>query len=172
MGIEDHYKRSVQTSVTNFVYHRSDYLFMKRSSEKEIDPGRLNGIGGRLEPGEDYLSAAIRETAEETGYVVIESQIQFCGLMKLVGGYEEDWVVAFFKIAVPDKTIPHGTHTPDGELMWLPADSVLGSGFELVDDLHYCFEDVVKGADQFFLTVRVNEQHKIVEHSMRRLSVR
>ena len=64
------YRRLVQTSVTCFLYHGDDYLFLKRNLSKRIDPGRLNGIGGRVEPRENYLDAAIRETKEETGYQV------------------------------------------------------------------------------------------------------
>jgi hypothetical protein len=47
---DDKYIRKVQTSVTNFIYCGDDYLFLKRNLNKRVDPGRLNGVGGRLEP--------------------------------------------------------------------------------------------------------------------------
>jgi len=31
--------------------------------------GRLNGVGGKVEPGEKFLDAMVREFQEETGYV-------------------------------------------------------------------------------------------------------
>ena len=130
---------------------------------KRIDPGRLNGIGGRVEPGEDFLNAAIRETAEETGYTVAPADIQLAGVVKLEGGYAEDWVMCFFKIRVPDTRIPKGAQTEDGELIWLHKDDVLDSGHELVDDLNYCFKDIVAGSSLIFVTAKVNEHQKITE---------
>jgi len=99
------YRRLVQTSVTCFLYHADDYLFVKRSLTKRIDPGRLNGIGGKIEPHENYLDAAIRETEKETGYKVSVDDITLSGVVKLEGGYVEDWVMCFFKIKVPHKSV-------------------------------------------------------------------
>ena len=114
MSKEDKYIRKVQTSVTNFIYCGDYYLFLKRNPNKRIDPGKLNGVGGRLEPGEDYFAAAIRETKEETGYDVAPEDVKLTGVVKLEGGYDEDWVMCFFKIKVPNKKIPIGTKTNDG----------------------------------------------------------
>lgn len=164
------YKRQVQTSVTNFIFHGDEYLFLKRNENKRIDPGRLNGIGGRVEPGEDYLSAAIRETVEETGYVISTDDIQFCGVVKLEGGYKEDWVMCFFKIKVADKKIPHGNMTEDGKLMWIQKDAVLDSKFELVDDLYYCFKDVVVGDSIFFVNAKLGDDEKIYDIKISKLN--
>ena len=102
---------------------------MKRNENKRIDPGRLNGIGGRVDPGEDFLSASLRETKEETGFEVSTDKIQFCGVVKLEGGYKEDWVMCFFKIKVDTKQIPYGVNTEDGKLLWLHKDKVLDSEY-------------------------------------------
>jgi 8-oxo-dGTP diphosphatase len=159
------YRRYVQTSVTLFLHCGDDYLFLKRSPDKRVDANRLNGVGGRVEPGEDYLSAAMRECIEETGYKPDYSDFEFSGVVKVEGGYDEDWVMCFFKIAVPDKYIPIGHDTEDGELMWLHKDEVLTSGYELVDDLNYCFEDIVKGDRQIFATYSLNNAQKVVSIS-------
>jgi 8-oxo-dGTP pyrophosphatase MutT (NUDIX family) len=164
------YQRLVQTSVTNFIHCGDDYLFVKRNPNKKIDPGRLNGIGGRLEPGEDYLHAAIRETEEETGYKVSPKDIRFSGVVKLEGGYEEDWVMGFFKIKVSSKKIPKRNKNEEGEFIWLNKDKVLDSGHKLVDDLYYSFKDVVEGKNTFFITAKVNEKHKIYEMSVGKLT--
>lgn len=100
---KDKYTRYVQTSVTVFIYHGDDYLFLKRNKDKRIDPGLLNGIGGKLEPGEDFATCAVRETAEETGYVISPSDLQLVSVAKLEEGYEEDWVMCFFKVKVSSK---------------------------------------------------------------------
>ena len=162
------YIRKVQTSVTNFIHCGDEYLFIKRNLNKRVDPGRLNGIGGRLEPGEDYFNAAIRETKEETGYEVSPDDVKLAGVVKLEGGYKEDWVMCFFKIKVSDKNIPLGDKTEDGNLIWLNKDYVLNSEYELVDDIYYCFKDIVSEDNIFFITAKLNDDQKIYETSIGR----
>jgi len=164
------YIRKVQTSVTNFIHCGDHYLFLNRSMKKRVDPGRLNGVGGRLEQGEDYLSAAIRETEEETGYVVTPENIQLAGVVKLEGGFPEDWVMCFFKIKVPTMKNPKEADPEDGKLIWLHKDQVLDSEYNLVDDLNYCFKDIVEGKKIFFLTAQLNDQEKIEKTSIGKLS--
>lgn len=161
MSREDIYKRLVQSSVTLFVHCGDDYLFLKRGMDKRVDPGLLNGVGGRVEPGENYLSAAIRECIEETGYDPRLDQIEFSGVVQITGGYSEDWVMCFFKIEVDHTAIPIGSETVDGELIWIHKDDVLTSGYELVDDLNYCFEDVVHGEKMIFANYHVGDSEKI-----------
>lgn len=167
--IKDIHIRQVQTSVTNFIFHGDEYLFLKRKDNKRIDPGRLNGIGGRVDPGEDYLAAAIRETKEETGYDISADKIQFCGVVKLEGGYKEDWVMCFFKIKVDTKKIPHGFETEDGKLIWIHKDKVLDSEYELVDDLYYCFKDVIEGKEIFFINAKLGDDEKIYDIKISKL---
>ncbi|MEO6508888.1 MAG: NUDIX domain-containing protein [Patescibacteria group bacterium] len=164
--MSDQYIRKVQTSVTNFLYCGDDYLFLRRNSTKKIDPNRLNGIGGRLDRGENYLEAAIRETEEETGYKVTADDIELAGIVKLEGGYDEDWIMGFFKIKVSSKKIPMGTKTNDGDLIWIQKDEVLTSGYELVDDLNYCFKDIVEGSKTFFITLQLNKDEKVIQSSI------
>lgn len=164
------YHRKVQTSVTNFIHHGDEYLFLQRDPNKRIDANRLNGIGGRVEPGENYLEAAIRETQEETGYFVSPEDIQLAGVVKLEGGYAEDWVMCFFTIKVAHKEIPMRNSTGDGKLVWIHKDKVLDSEYELVDDLNYCFKDIVAGDSIFFMTARVNDNQKIIDAQISKLS--
>lgn len=159
-------QRETKCSVTNFLHCGDRYLFLHRSADKKTDPSRLNGIGGKLEPGENYLDAAIRETEEETGYIVDPKNVQLSGVVQLHGGYPEDWVMCFFKIKVNDVAVPIGMHTEDGTLLWLHKDEVLTSQYELVDDLHYCFEKIVEGKSIFFMHAQLNEEQKITSHSI------
>lgn len=164
------YRRLVQTSVTCFLYHGDDYLFLKRGPHKRVDPNRLNGIGGRVEPGENYLDAAIRETEEETGYKVNVDDVELAGVVKLEGGYPEDWVMCFFKIKVPHKRIPIGdSPTDDGQLLWLHKDKILQNEYELVDDLNYCMQDIITGKELFFITAQVDDNEKIIVASTSKL---
>ena len=170
MHEEQKYLRHVQTSVTNFLHCGDDYLFLQRSNTKRIDPGKLNGIGGRVEPGENYAEAVIRETLEETGYRINMTDVQLAGVVKLEGGYSEDWVMCFFKTRVERMIIPVGAQTEDGELLGLHKDEVLGSEHELVDDLHYCFSDIVEDKKVFFMTAQVGEDQKIIAAQISKLN--
>ncbi len=163
------YHRKVQTSVTNFLYCGDDWLLLKRGAHKRVDPNRLNGIGGRIEPGEDPLAAVIRETKEETGYDITPADIELTTLGRLEGGYAEDWVMYFFRTKVDKKLMPHGTKTDDGEFLWLNKDAVLDSEYELVDDLNYCFKDIVEGTTISFFNATMNMEEKMESIRLSRL---
>lgn len=156
--------KNTKYSVTNFLYYKDQYLFVHRTNRvNKVDGNRLNGIGGKLEPNENFSQAAIRETYEETGYVITEKNIQLAGVVRMQGGYEDDWMMCFFKIEVPTLDIPFGTKNDEGELLWIPADKVLTSNYELVDDLHYCFLDIVNGKMPFFAHAEIDGNEKVAK---------
>ena len=163
--MNDEYVKPTQKSVTCFLYCGDDYLFLERGMQKHVNPGKLNGVGGRVEKGEDYVSAAIREIEEETGYIVSVRDIEFCGMFIFEEGLPEHWVAAFFKVHVADKRIPIGQETKDGKLLWLHEDKVLDSGEKLLDDLYYCFNEIILGKKLFFITANTDGTGKILTHS-------
>jgi 8-oxo-dGTP pyrophosphatase MutT (NUDIX family) len=166
------YRRLVQTSVTCFLYHGDNYLFVKRSLNKRIDPGRLNGVGERLEPSENYLDAAIRETEEEIGYKASVENISLAGIVKLEGGYTEDWVMCFFKIEVPHMNIPIDVDlNEEGEPLWLHKDEILSGEYDLVDDLNYCMQDIINGKERFFITAQLDKNQKITTANVSKLPI-
>jgi 8-oxo-dGTP pyrophosphatase MutT (NUDIX family) len=156
----DKYKRYSQTATNIFIFYKDEYLMLKRAADKKIDPNKLNGIGGRLEPGENFLDAGIREVFEETGYEVSASDFEFTGLVKLEGGYSEDWIMSYFKCRVNNKNIPKGNETEDGKLVWLHKDKVLDSGYEVISDLKYLWKDIVEG-QPFFATAIINKDEEV-----------
>lgn len=163
---DSNYCRLVQTAITAFIHKDNKHLFLKRRDNMRIDPGKLNGIGGRLEPGEDYLTCCIREIAEETGYIVSPQNISLSGVVMLEGGYQEDWVMCFYKVEVDSYEIPKSTKTEDGELLWIDEDKVLDSRYILVDDINYCFKDIVEDKRIFFLTATLNSNQIIEKTSI------
>ena len=50
-----------------FVAHASHVLLIQKNKPGHWQHGRLNGLGGRIEPGETALDAMLRETNEEAG---------------------------------------------------------------------------------------------------------
>jgi len=145
-------------------------LFIHRGAHTKVDAGRLNGIGGKLEAGENYLDAVIRETFEETGYVITPEQITFAGLGRIEGGYQQDWVVGFFRIDVDSKQIPQGTTNVEGELLWLHKDDALNTGFEMVDDLKVIFPILANHQPPFFFDAVMTPDEKIDHIALQQLT--
>jgi 8-oxo-dGTP diphosphatase len=163
---ESDYHRLVQTSTTVFLYKDDQYLLLKRNDNKRVDAGKLNGVGGRVDPGEDFLKCCIREVAEETGYIVTSDDIDFCGLVKLIGGYQEDWVICIYKVKVKSFEIPKGNKTDDGQLIWIDKDKVLASEYQLISDISYYFKDIVAGDKIFFMTAELDENEQVTNTSI------
>lgn len=153
--------RLTYCSVTNFLCVGDEFLFVHRGPHTKVDANRLNGIGGKLEPGENYVDAAIRETFEETGYRPAREQLHFAGLGRLEGGYAQDWIVAFFRIDVSEKVVPHGQPNQEGELLWLHKDEALKTGHELVDDLKVVFPMIAERQLPFFFSATLTPNEKI-----------
>ncbi len=154
--------RKTIKSVTCFLQCGDEYLFIHRTKKgNDTDANRLNGVGGKVDPGENYLQTALRETQEETGYVVVEADCRLAGVVSLEGGYADDWLMCFFTITVPSKDIPRGTSNEEGELVWLHKDAVLNSEYELVDDLNYLWQKITAQQGIFFAHTLINDQEKI-----------
>lgn len=158
---QEHYIRKVQTSVTVFLKHGDEYLFLHRLPTKRVDANKLNGIGGRLEHGEDHLTAAVRETEEETGYKIAPQEFRLRTIFRIQEGYPEDWIGCFFVVEVPTKIVPIGHETPDGKLIWIHKDKVLDSEYDLVDDLNYIWKDIISTDDLIFFSAIVGEDEQI-----------
>lgn len=158
-------QRYTKLSVTNFLHCDGKYLLLHRRADAKVDPSKWNGIGGKVEPGEDYLTAAIRETEEETGYRVSTNDCRLTHLVQLTGGYDEDWIMCFFAISVPTQTVPHGMSPRDGILKWLSPEEILGGAYDLVDDLNYLFSDVVEQKPLQFVAMEADSNFIITIRS-------
>lgn len=164
---EQQLTRKTIASVTNFLYCGDEYLFVHRTKKgNSVDFDRLNGIGGKVEPDENFLACAVRETEEETGYVVTPQDCQLSAVINLSGGYTEDWHICCFSIRVDSKEVPKGMDNDEGRLLWLPASQVLDSGFRLVDDLNYIWPDIVGRQQLVFFSGQLDENERITQHSL------
>ena len=103
---------------------RRRILMIRRDTRPDdLHFGYYNGLGGKLEPGEDVITGMRREIAEEAG---IE-----CGAVDLAGTISwpgfgrngENWLGFLFRVTDWTGT-PHAAN-PEGSLHWVEIDEVL-----------------------------------------------
>jgi 8-oxo-dGTP diphosphatase len=85
--------------------------------------GKYNGLGGKLDPGEDVVSCLRREVREESGLeceeIVLRGTISWPGF----GKQGEDWFGFIFRIDRWSGTPL--TENPEGTLEWVAVERVL-----------------------------------------------
>ena len=67
----------MQKSVTSIVTDGKQVLLLKRGSTAPWMPNRYCFPGGKIEEGEDFISAGLRELKEETGISYPESTVEY-----------------------------------------------------------------------------------------------
>ena len=146
--------RKIHLTVNNFIRFENKVLFLQRALDKKWDPGKLNGVGGKVEPGEDFLQANIRETKEETGYELNEKTCKFFGIVRIETA-EEEWIIVMFKSEVNSAEIPNGNQTEDGTFLWLSEEEVNGGKYEFVSDLEGYFREIFNDKSRIFRRLEV-----------------
>jgi len=108
-----------------FVLDGDDVLLIKRSPHKRLFPGKVNGLGGHVEAGEDILQSARREIHEESGLEV--EDLWLAGVLHVDGKLGQaaalsdgtlPGVIVFVYLGSP----PHRDvrASEEGELIWAP----------------------------------------------------
>jgi len=95
-----------------FVFHHEHVLLMQRTSGAEA--GWWNGLGGKIDRGEDPLEAAQRELQEEAG---IAPPLTFRGVATIVvSASGAHWTLFLFTARVDTPTV---RPSPEGPLQWV-----------------------------------------------------
>lgn len=93
----------------------------RRSSDEHL--GKWNGLGGKLEPGEDLAAGMRRELREEASIevrsMVLRGTISWPGF----GANGEDWFGPIFLVDAWDGSPP--SSNAEGDLEWIPVERVL-----------------------------------------------
>ena len=97
--------------------HQS-FMLLKR--KKEPNKGLFTPVGGKLDPFEAPLKAAIRETREETGIKV--DRMKFCGMLTETSPVKYNWI-NYVYLAEIEKIPPPECN--EGELQWIDFGHVL-----------------------------------------------
>jgi 8-oxo-dGTP diphosphatase len=90
----------------------------------DFHSGKWNGLGGKLEPGESPLEAAVRELREESGLTPRAAEFRALGTLTFPDfkpKKSEDWVVFVFTVQVADGPL---AACEEGELHWVEAAQV------------------------------------------------
>ncbi|GLY03417.1 MULTISPECIES: 8-oxo-dGTP diphosphatase [Actinoplanes] len=103
---------------------RRRILMIRRDTRPDdLHYGYYNGLGGKLEPGEDIVAGLEREILEEAGIeckeITLAGTISWPGF----GRDGENWFGFLFRISAWAGT-PH-TDNPEGSLHWIEIDEVL-----------------------------------------------
>jgi len=111
-----------------------ELLLLKGAANKRLWANKYNGIGGHVEAGEDFLAAAQRELAEETGLTQVELALR--GVLNIAvhpdGDAPSGVAVFLFTGRTAERTVRPGA---EGALRWVPLAEV--ADLPLVDDLHH-----------------------------------
>ncbi|MFC6464677.1 8-oxo-dGTP diphosphatase [Marinilactibacillus sp. GCM10026970] len=75
--------------------------------------------GGKVEKGESFVEAAIREVKEETGLDI--KNLQLCGVKQFQTKLDERYIVFLYRTTVYEGTI---VSSEEGEVKWLPLDQL------------------------------------------------
>lgn len=114
-GVPEGLKKAATLCV---LQHQQEFLLLKRL--KEPNRGLYTPVGGKLDPFEDPLSAAIRETKEETGIEV--PTMKYCGTLVETSPTKYNWI-NFVYVADIDRLPPPLCN--EGELRWIAFSEVL-----------------------------------------------
>jgi 8-oxo-dGTP diphosphatase len=100
-----------------FVIRDGQILLIRK--KRGLGAGKINGPGGRLEPGETPLEAAIRETREELCVEAVNPVLRGELHFQFLDGYSLHCSV----FTAPD-CLGEATETPEAVPLWTPIDAI------------------------------------------------
>ncbi|MBA5793627.1 NUDIX domain-containing protein [Flavobacterium sp. xlx-214] len=107
-----------RTATLCVLKHNNQFLLLKRLKEPNKD--QYTPVGGKLDPFESPLQAAIRETFEETGIKV--TTMKYCGTLTETSPTKYNWI-NYVYIAEIDFIEPPFCN--EGTLNWIAFDDLL-----------------------------------------------
>jgi 8-oxo-dGTP diphosphatase len=145
-----------------FLRNGPDVLLLKGAPDKRIWAKLYNGVGGHVEADEDVYSAAIREVKEETGLQV--SDLSLKAVVNINAGDDGLGILMIVFVGWSDQR--DTISSPEGELEWLPADSL--ADYPLVEDLTWILPRVLdrpQDSQPLFLHYSYNSKDELVIRS-------
>jgi 8-oxo-dGTP diphosphatase len=111
-----------------FIYKEDEILFIHKKNKNSFGYGKINGVGGHIEQGEDIYTAARRELLEETGLEA--DQLRLVGTVTVDTGGTTG-IGLYVILGTSEKGEPRPSE--EGELEWVPFNKIHEK--PLVEDL-------------------------------------
>lgn len=113
----------------SFLLRDDQVLLLKLAEGRGEWAGKLNGVGGHVEQGEEPRASALREVTEETG-LAPGTSFQLCGVV-LIDTQESPGIGLY--VFVGDAPPGDPQPSPEGTPMWIPLHAV--GSHPVVEDL-------------------------------------
>ena len=111
-------------------------MIHRNSRPGDLHLGKYNGLGGKMEAGEDIATCMKREIYEEAALTVTSMQLRGTISWPGFGKHGEDWFGFIFLITSYTGTPP--AHNNEGSLEWIPIPQLLTGQVPLWDgDRHF-----------------------------------
>lgn len=151
-------------SVNALIWCEGKVLLLKRAATKKVDPGIYSGIGGKVEPGEDFYTAILREIEEETGIKKVFDLRPYSITQHPDPATKAEWVNVYFTCDIENHVeIPE---TEDGSFEWV--DSLETKNLPMVRDLKEYIPVLVKNPKQFILGIyRYDKKGEVADKKVR-----
>jgi 8-oxo-dGTP diphosphatase len=98
-------------------------LIHRNARPNDAHLGKYNGLGGKMDPGEDVVSCMRREIREEAGIECTDLRLRGTISWPGFGPKGEDWLGFIFRIDRFEGT-PH-ERNPEGTLSWVPVKDIM-----------------------------------------------
>lgn len=106
--------------------HRDSVLMVLRNARPDDEHlGKFNGLGGKLEPGEDIASGIRREIHEEADIAVTSMTLRGTVNWPGFGAHGEDWFGFVFRVDTWTGEPPEAN--PEGTLHWVERTRLLAA---------------------------------------------
>jgi len=103
---------------------RKKTLLVHRNKRKDDQHlGKYNGLGGKMEPGEDVYQCLVREIREEAGIVCLETVLRGTINWTGFGPNGENWLGFIFRVD-RFEGVPRSSNE-EGDLDWVDVDRLL-----------------------------------------------
>jgi 8-oxo-dGTP diphosphatase len=112
-----------------FIQRENEYLLIHKKKRNSYGFGKMNGVGGHMEKGEDPFASARREVLEETGLSI--NQLDICAILFIDAGDTPGIEVFVFRADYEGGQI---TQSDEGRLEWKTLEEI-NSSDQILEDV-------------------------------------